>query len=156
LNGWPLILKTCELISIVLSALVTGVFWGPWVGLTRSIRTFQPDFFLAIVHRLNRNLGPVMTILMPAALLSIVPVLLFSFHQPRTFCLTLAAFVLFLIALLVTVIVEVPIVQQIDKWTVSTLPGNWQQLRDRWGSFHLIRVIAAIIGLALLVAGAIF
>jgi hypothetical protein len=54
------------------------------------------------------------------------------------------------------VIIEVPIVQQIDKWTVSTLPGNWQQLRDRWGSFHLIRVTASIVGLALLAAGAIF
>jgi uncharacterized membrane protein len=126
------------------------------VGLTRSIRTFQPEFFLAIVHRLNRNLGPVMTILMPAALLSLGPVLVFSFHQPKTFYLTLAAFVLFLIALLVTVIVEVPIVQRIDKWTASTLPGNWQQLRDRWGSFHLIRLIASISGLALLLAGAIF
>ena len=97
-----------------------------------------------------------MTILMPAALLSIVPVLLFSFHQPMTFYLTLAGFVLFLIALLVTMIVEVPIVQRIDKWTVSTLPGNWRQLRDRWGSFHLIRLIASIAGLTLLLAGAIF
>jgi uncharacterized membrane protein len=119
-----LILKTREPISIVLSALVTGVFWGPWVGLTRSTRTFQPDFFLAIMHRLNQNLGPVMTILMPAALLSIVPVLLFSFHQPMTFYLTLAGFVSFLIALLVTLIVEVPIVQRIDRWTTSTFPGN--------------------------------
>ena len=33
-------LKIWELISIVLSALVTGVFWGPWVGLSRSISTF--------------------------------------------------------------------------------------------------------------------
>jgi uncharacterized membrane protein len=151
-----LILKTFELISVVLSAFVAGVFWGPWVGLTRLIRTFQPDFFLAIVHRLNLNLGPVMTILMPAALLSIGPLLLFSFHQPETFYFTLAAFVLFFIALLVTVIVEVPIVQQIDKWTVSTRPANWQQLRDRWGSFHITRVAASFAGLALLVAGAIF
>ena len=46
-------LKIWELISIVLSALVTGVFWGPWVALSRSISTFAPEVFLAIVNRLT-------------------------------------------------------------------------------------------------------
>ena len=70
-----------QVISIVLSALVLGVFWGPWVGLTRSLVTFEPEAFLAIVKRLSTNLAPVMTILMPAALLSMVPVLIFAFGQ---------------------------------------------------------------------------
>lgn len=106
-------LKIWELISIVLSTLVTGVFWGPWVALSRSISTFAPEVFLAIVNRLSRNIAPAMTVLMPAALLSMVPVLFLSFNEgPRTFYLTLAGFALFLAALLVTIIVEVPIVKQ--------------------------------------------
>jgi len=48
------------------------------------------------------------------------------------------------------------IVKLIVTWTVGTLPANWQQLRDRWGAFHIIRVVAGIGGLVLLVAGAIF
>jgi CHASE1-domain containing sensor protein len=55
-----------------------------------------------------------------------------------------------------TGLIEVPIVKRIRPWTVSTLPDNWQQLRDRWVSFHLIRVLGGFAGLALLVAGAIF
>jgi uncharacterized membrane protein len=150
-------LKVWELISIVLSTLVTGVFWGPWVALSRSINTFAPDVFLAIVNRLNRNIAPVMTILMPAALLSMVPVLLLSFNElPTTFYLTVTGFVLFLVALLVTVLIEVPIVKQIVTWTVGTLPGNWKQLRDRWQAFHIIRVVASLVGLVLLLIGAIF
>ena len=79
-------LKIWELISIVLSTLVTGVFWGPWVALSRSISTFAPEVFLAIVNRLSRNIAPVMTVLMPAALLAIVPVLLMSYdaHPKRS------------------------------------------------------------------------
>ncbi len=150
-------LKIWELISIVLSTLVTGVFWGPWVALTRSIRTFAPEVFLAIVNRLSRNIAPVMTVLMPAALLSMVPVLLLCFNEgPRTFYLTLAGFAFFLAALLVTIIVEVPIVKQIETWRVSTLPGNWQELRDRWLAFHVIRVLASFAGLVLLLIAAIF
>ena len=63
-------------------------------------------------------------------------VLFISYNaQPRTFYFTLAGFALFIVALLVTTLVEVPIVKQIMTWTVGTLPGNWQQLRDRWGAF---------------------
>lgn len=150
-------LKIWELVSIVLSTLVTGVFWGPWVALSRSIGTFAPEVFLAIVNRLSRNIAPVMTVLMPAALLSMVPVLFLSFNEaPRTFYLTLAGFALFLAALLVTIIVEVPIVKQIETWRVSTLPGNWQELRDRWLAFHVIRVLSSVAGLLLLLIAAIF
>jgi uncharacterized membrane protein len=150
-------LKICEFISIVLSALVGGMYWGPWLALSRSMRTFKPEVFLDIVDRMNRNMESLMTILTPVALLSIAPVLFFSYNdQPRTFYLTLTGFALFIVALLVTMIVEVPIVKQIVTWTPGTLPDNWQQLRDRWGSFHIIRVVAGIGGLILLVAGAIF
>jgi uncharacterized membrane protein len=117
---------------------------------------FTPEVFLAIVNRLSRNIAPLMTALMPGALLSMLPVLFFSFHErPRTFYLTLAGFTLFVVALLVTVLVEVPIVKQIETWTVSTLPGNWQQLRDRWQAFHVIRVITSVAGLVLLLIGAV-
>jgi uncharacterized membrane protein len=150
-------LKLSELISILFSALVMGVFWGPWLALTRSISTFRPEVFLDIVHRMSRNIGPVMTGLMPVALLTMVPVLFFSYSgHPLTFYFTLTALVLFLIALLVTMLIEVPIVTQMMAWTAATLPDNWQQLRDRWASFHIIRIVAAIAGLALLVAGALF
>jgi uncharacterized membrane protein len=150
-------LKVCELISIVASALVAGMFFGPWLALTRSIGSFEPEVFLAVVHRLNRNMAPVMTILMPVALLSIVPVLSISYgEQPKTFSFALTGFVLFTVALLVTMLVEVPIVKQIETWTVSTLPGNWQRLRDRWGAFHLMRIVPSMVGLVLLLVGAIF
>jgi len=150
-------LKIGELISIVLSAWVGGMYWGPWLALSRSMRTFRPEVFLDIVDRMNRNMESVMTILTPVALISIAPVLFFSYsEQPRTFYLTLAGFALFVVALVVTMLIEVPIVKQIVTWTIGTLPGNWQQLRDRWVAFHIIRVVAGIGGLVFLVAGAIF
>ena len=150
-------LKIWQAISIVLSALVGGMYWGPWLASSRSMRTFEPEVFLAIVQRMNRNMESLMTILTPTALLSITPVLFFSFSKhPKTFYLTFAGFGLFVVALLVTMLVEVPIVKQIVTWTELTLPGNWRQLRDRWGAFHIIRVVAGVGGLALLVAGALF
>jgi uncharacterized membrane protein len=150
-------LKICELVCIVLSAMVAGMFCGPWVALTRSMNTFSLEVYLAIGHRLVKNVAPVMTILMPVALLSILPVLFLSHGaQPRTFYLASAGFALFLIALIVTLLVEAPISRQLARWTVTTTPVNWQQLRDRWGAFHIVRVAASIAGLGLLIAAAIF
>ena len=57
-------------------------------------------------------------------------------------------------ALAVTLIVEVPIDNQIEAWTVASLPSDWQQLRDRWELFHVIRTWVSVIGLAFLLVGA--
>ncbi len=149
-------LRIWEFISICLAALVTGVFWGPWLGLSRSIETFTADVFLAIGQRMIGNLAPVMPFLMPAAILSLVPVLILSWHRPAVFWLTLAALVLYLLALVVTLAVEVPIDNRIRSWTPETLPADWQRQRDRWERFHALRTLASVVGLALLVAGAVF
>ena len=149
-------LKVSEIVSIVLLAFVGGLYWGPWVALTRTIGTFSSEVLLVVVKRMSRNMAPVMTVLMPVALLSTVPVLVLSFdNRPHTFYLTLVALALFIVTLIVTLTVEVPIVTKMESWTPSTIPENWEQLRDRWGSFHLLRIVPAIAGLILLIIGAI-
>jgi uncharacterized membrane protein len=152
-----LTMKTWELISIVCSALVAGMFYGPWAALSKSMKTFPPDVFLAIVDRMNRNMAPVMTVLMPATMLAMVPVLVGAYgDHPRIFAFYSVALVLFIAAIVVTVLVEVPIVKEIATWTVATLPSNWQQVRDRWVKFHVIRVLAGLGSLVLLLIAAIF
>jgi len=146
-----------QFISICLAALVAGVFFGPWLGLSRSIETFPPEVFLSIGHRMIANLAPVMPILVPAAMLSMVPVLFLSYPtQPATFYLTLTGLGMYVVALIITLAVEVPIDNQIRAWTISSLPPDWHRLRDRWASFHVVRTLASIVGLALLVAAAVF
>ena len=103
------------------------------------------------------NLGTIMAILMPVAMLSTLPVLYLLYRKrPKRFYPTLIGFLLFAVALLITLLVEVPLDFQFQQWTASTLPANWQQLRDRWEWFHFLRSWLAVIGLALLLAGALF
>src|SRR5882672_8197486 len=113
-------LKLFELMNIVLLLFVSGMYWGPWLALSRSIATFEPEVFLAIVQRLNRNMAPLMTALLPLALLSTLPVLVLEYGG-WAFYLTLTGFVLFAVTLLVTGLVEVPIVKQIVTWTPRAL-----------------------------------
>jgi uncharacterized membrane protein len=148
--------KTLDVISAILLAFVGGMYWGPWLALTRSIATFEPEVFLPVVKRLNRNMAPIMTVMMPLSLVSTVPVLVFTFRKhPETFYLTLAALILFAVTLFVTMLIEVPIVTSLDVETVSALPDDWQRRRDRWAAFHVLRVLPAIVGLTLLLIGAV-
>jgi hypothetical protein len=151
-----MLLNLLDVATIVLAALILGVFWGPWLALTRSMNTLPPAVFLAVTHRLDKNLGRNMTVLYPITLLAVVAMAVFSFGRPVAFVLVLAGLAMFVLALVVTSAVEVPIVEQIRGWTEITIPSNWQALRDRWVSFHLLRVIPGILGVALLVAGALW
>ena len=150
-------LRTWQFINILLSALVTGVFWGTWLGLSRSMASLTPETFLTIGHAMIGNLGTIMALLMPAAMLATLPVLWLLYRRrSKALYPTLAGLALFIVALLITLLVEVPIDNQINEWTVATLPANWEQLRDRWEFFHVIRSWVAVAGLALLLAGALF
>jgi hypothetical protein len=52
-----------------------------WLALSRFLRTFKPDVFLAIIDRMVRNMESVMTVLTPVAVLSIASVLFFSYDE---------------------------------------------------------------------------
>ncbi len=144
-----ILVKAVEVVSILLASLVFGVFWGPWIALTRTIGSMGPDLFLEVVHRLDRNLGGLMGVLMPVTILSLVPALFLT--HGTALILSSAALVLFVITLIVTAAIEVPVVKTVRGWTTTPLPENWQRLRDRWVSFHLARVIPGFLGLAALV-----
>ena len=150
-------LQVWQFINILLSALITGVFWGSWLGLSRSMSTFRPETFLAIASAMIGNLGTIMAILVPAALLTTLPVLYLLYRRrSNAFYTVLGGFAFLVVALLITLIVEVPLDMEFQTWTLSTLPANWEQLRDRWEWYHVLRSWASVAGLALLLAGALF
>ncbi len=135
-----------EVGAVLLAALVFGVYWGPWVALSRSFGGFDGETFLRVVHQMDRNLGTLMTVLMPITLLAIAADAVLSGSA-----LAYVALGLFIVTLVVTITIEVPVVAKLRG---DTLPDDWQRLRDRWIRFHLARVIPGFIGLALLVVGA--
>jgi Domain of unknown function (DUF1772) len=137
--------EAAQFVSLVLVMLVTGVFWGSWLGLSRSMQTFTPDTYLAIGHAMIANLAPVMPALVILAALSQL-VLLFELRSSGLTAIlpTLIAFMLFLIAVAITLLVEVPIDNQIRTWTPTSLPADWMLIRDRWETFHVVRTFSAV------------
>jgi hypothetical protein len=41
-------------------------------------------------------------------------------------------------------LIEVPIDNQIKKWTAVTVPADWETIRNRWESFHALRTFISL------------
>jgi uncharacterized membrane protein len=147
-------MKILQLVSVMLFALVTGVFWGTWFSLSRSISSVTPNTFLEIGRVITANVAGPMGLLMPAALLSslLVVVLLARHGRGPALYLALAGLGLMAGALVVTLTVNVPIDREIIEWTAATLPPDWTAERDRWQLYHTIRTFASIGALGFVVA----
>ena len=141
-------LRLILFVHVFLFALVVGVFWGTWFSLSRSMSAITPSTFLEVGHTMIANLGGPMAVLMPATLLSAVPVLfvLYRLHRRASFALILVGTVLLVVALVITLSVNVPIDGAIAGWTVDTLPPDWTSIRNRWEAYHAARTFISLAG----------
>jgi hypothetical protein len=137
-------------ITLFLFALVAGVFWGTWFGLSRSIASISPAAFLEIGWIMIRNLRAPMAILMPAALASGLVVLVKTFRTDARASVTATAVGLLLLAsaLVITLAGNLPLDNQIRHWTLGTLPENWRAVRNRWEFYHGLRTFLSLMALA--------
>ena len=130
-------IRAAQATTIVLFALVMGVFWGTWFSLSRTMSELSGETFVAVGHQMIRNLGGPMAILLPLALL-------WPHRHAAAFWWLAAGFVLMVAALVITLAVEVPIDNQIQDWTAATLPADWRSIQSRWELWHTIRTFASI------------
>jgi uncharacterized membrane protein len=142
--------RVAQATTIVLFALVMGVFWGTWFSLSRTMDQLSGETFVAVGHQMIQNLGVPMAILLPLSLVSalVTLVLLWQAGRGAAFWWALTGFLLMVTALVITLAVEVPIDNQISTWTAATLPGDWRSIQSRWELFHTIRTFMSIAALA--------
>jgi hypothetical protein len=118
--------------------------------------SITPGTFLEVGRTMIQNLAWPMSILMPIAILSTLPVLFLLFRRKATtaFYVACTGLLLFVVALVITLGVNVPIDNQMRQWTVASLPSDWKAIRDRWESYHSIGTFASLGGLGCAAASA--
>lgn len=129
----------------MLLLLVTGVFWGTWLTLTRSIEDFSISEFIHIGNVIIANVAWPMRIIMPSSILLLIWATI-SYYDTKTpgFYLSLGALLLMVATLLITLLVLVPIDNQIKTWIADNPPVQWESIRNRWKNFHAARTITSI------------
>ena len=128
--------------------LVTGVFWGTWFALSRTMHTFSAETFIAIGKQIMQNVATGMAIMMPLGILGVLVLLLMAGNRKKAhFYWLLSTLILFVAALVITLAIEVPIDNQIRTWTADSVPADWQVTRDRWQFYHTDRTFLSLAGM---------
>jgi hypothetical protein len=153
----PGCVKVLQFFSLLFLMLVTGIFWGPWFALSRSMHVFSAMEFLKIARTMAKNLGRGMQIMMPFSILA-TAVSAWCYPQPDSLgaYLSMASVLFIVVSLVITMTVELPAVKKIVRWSADTLPANWEKIRDRWVYYHLFRVLAAFLSFASFTAALIY
>jgi uncharacterized membrane protein len=140
--------------SVLLSALSTGGFFGTWAALGPSTRDFTPGTYVEVQQATIRNLRPVMGTLLPAAVAANAIMVVAGARERRSpaFALTVGGLCSQLVALALTVAIELPINAQVMTWSPDQPPQGWEAARNRWAGVHTARTASAVTGLMCLVA----
>lgn len=129
--------------------LVTVVFWGTWFPLTRTFEAFSPEEFIHIGNVIIANVATPMRILVPSTM--ILMSLSLWFYQDKksvSFYLGAASLTLIIAVLLITLLVLVPIDNDIKEWNADTIPQDFEDIRSRWKAFHALRTFTCLASFA--------
>ena len=141
--------KMLLLTTGMLLILVTGVFWGTWFALSRTMHKFPLETFIATGKEIMQNVALGMSIMMPVGIVGLLILLLMAGRKKKAHLIwLLSSLILYAAALLITVLIEVPIDNQIKTWTTTTAPPDWQTIRDRWQFYHTDRTYLSLAGMA--------
>lgn len=137
-------------VDVILVALLAGSVFGVWRGYDPS--GFSPATFLEVHQGAVRGLNTLLPA-MGAASIMLTGFLAWTAAGRRLpFRLYLLAIAAMIAAALVTRFGNQPINAIVMTWTANGMPSDWEDLRDAWWRWHMVRVGATIAALAILVA----
>jgi len=137
--------KIIYLTALFLLMLITGVFWGTWFTLTRSIAEFKAEEFIHIGKVIIANVAMPMRFIMPTGILLMILALWLAGNKRSTgFIFGIISLALIIAVLTITLVVLVPIDNDIKEWTASAIPADWTNIRQRWDLFHAMRTFASL------------
>jgi len=153
----PDIIHTFETAAIVVAGTMTGSEFAVAVFFHPRISRLEDAVHIRAAQTLAKVLGIVMSFWYPLTFL-LALTLAFVAHPARStpWWLALASTVLLALISIYSLLLPVPINNQVARWRPDSVPANWRDLRRRWDLLHAIRVAFLIIALILLVASCVY
>jgi len=153
----PGINHVLETVAIVIAGTLTGSELAVAVFFHPRISRLEDAMHIRAAQTLAQVLGMVMPFWYALTFLLALAVT-FLAHASRStpWYLALASAVLLALISLYSVLLPVPINNQVARWQLDSVPPNWRDLRRRWDLLHAIRVVFLVIALILLVASCVY
>ena len=153
----PDVIHALEIAAIVVAGTLTGSEFAVAVFFHPRISRLPDAVHIQAAQTLAKILGLVMSIWYPVTFLFALAVT-FVMHTTRgtPWWLALASTVLYALISVYSLLLPVPINNQVARWQPDTVPANWRDLRRRWDLLHNIRVVFLVIALILLIASCVY
>jgi uncharacterized membrane protein len=133
--------------------LVCGVFWGLYFSLSRSYHVFTPAELAKIARTIVRNLEvPMRNISLLCLVLMGCSIAFYPDKTSWNFYAMMISLLLIIGSLVITTAIEVPINNKVVTWTPENTPPNWEQLRNRWQYYNIVRTVMALLSFVLFAA----
>jgi uncharacterized membrane protein len=141
-----------EIAAIIVAGTMTGNEIAVAVFFHPRISRLEDAVHVRAAQTLARALGTVMPFWYALTLLlSLATTFIAHGMWSRPWWMALGSTVLFAGMIVYSILLPVPINNQVARWEPDSLPANWRELRRRWDRLHAIRVGFLIVALILLV-----
>jgi len=151
------IIHAFETATVVVAGTLTGCELAVAVFFHPCISRLEDAVHIQAAQALAKVLGLVMSIWYPVTCLLVLAVTFVGHPTGGTpWWLALAATLLYALISVYSLLLPVPINNQVARWRPATVPANWRDLRRRWDLLHAIRVVCLVIALILLVASCVY
>jgi len=134
-------------ILLLLLSLVVGTTFGVWAGYNPA--SLSATAYVEQQQNAIRSLNTLLPAMGAACILLAGWLAFQAKKDARTRYFLIGTMVCLIAAALVTRFGNQPINAEVMTWNPQSPPAQWTQLRDAWWQWHVARMLAGILGLAL-------
>jgi uncharacterized membrane protein len=141
-------------LALFFVALTTGAAFA--ICLDTNPSGVSPVFYAEkMQHAIRVFTVPLNTVAILCVLFTIASTFL-ARRDRLSFYLLMAASVCLIAGTLITVLGNVPIINQITNWNTNSPPSNWLEVGEKWSRFQTVRTLLQAAALALVILSTLF
>ena len=145
---------TLNVVAVIVAGLLVGNELAIAAFVHPTLNRLPDDVHLSAASALARLLGRVMPFWYGLVIALTSAAAFARWHQAgRLPTWIAAAAILWVLASVYSITVEVPINNRVASWATATPPADWKTFRNRWDLHHNCRVVLITIAFASLVVG---
>lgn len=151
------IIHALEIAAIVVAGTMVGTEFAVAAFVHPRMSRLEDAVHTRMAKTLASALGAAMPIWYPLTFILSLAVT-FTAHPTgsTSWWLALSSTALWALMSIYSLLLPVPINNQIARWNPDSLPPNWRDLRRRWDTLHTIRVCFLVLAQILLVASVVY
>ncbi len=142
------VLSAIRVVAVLCSGLMAGLLFGDWLGPAFARSAMSVSSFVEFQQIVHINylltLPALSTIALATPILWLV--LLRNRRDSGEFKILLAATLAIAIGFAITLVLNVPVNNQLETWNAASPPGNAREIWSTWEKAHVVRTVFWVVG----------